>query len=51
VLGPGDLDSDGHNDLVGRDSVGQLWLLPGTTTGYGTRRFIASGFGGYTAAG
>jgi hypothetical protein len=51
VLGPGDLDGDGRNDLVGRDSAGLLWLLPGTSKGYGARRFLGSGFGGYTAAG
>ncbi|HYI52894.1 MAG TPA: VCBS repeat-containing protein, partial [Microlunatus sp.] len=51
VLGPGDLDGDGRSDLVARDAAGQLWLLPGTKTGHGTRRFIASGFGGYAAAG
>ena len=51
VLGPGDLDGDDRNDLVGRDSAGMLWLLPGTSTGHGARRYLGSGFGGYTAAG
>jgi hypothetical protein len=51
VLGPGDLDGDGRNDLVGRDSAGLLWLLPGTSTGYAARRLLGSGFGSYTAAG
>ena len=51
VIGPGDLDGDGHGDLVGRDASGQLWLLPGTSSGLGPRRFIAAGFAGYKAAG
>jgi hypothetical protein len=51
VIGPGDVDGDGRNDLVVRDSAGTLWLLPGTTTGYANRRLIATGFGGYTLGG
>ena len=35
VLGPGDLSGDGVADLVARDAAGRLWLLPGTSTGYG----------------
>ena len=46
VVGPGDVDGDGRADLVGRDPAGVLWVLPGTATGYGTRRFLAEGFAG-----
>jgi len=51
VIGPGDLDGDGQHDLVARDAGGRLWLLPGTATGYGTRRLIATGFYGYALGG
>ncbi|MCW2762612.1 MAG: N-acetylmuramoyl-L-alanine amidase, family 2, partial [Marmoricola sp.] len=51
VVGPGDVDGDRKNDLVGRDARGTLWLLPGTTNGYGTRRLIATGFSGYSLGG
>ncbi len=51
LIGPGDVDGDGHNDLVARDAAGTLWLLPGSDTGTGTRRLIAAGFGGYSLGG
>ncbi len=51
VIGPGDLDGDRRNDLVVRDGRGTLWLLPGTATGYGDRRLIATGFGSYSLGG
>ena len=51
VLGPGDVDGDKRNDLVVRDALGTLWLLPGTTTGYGPRRLMATGFSGYSLGG
>ncbi len=51
VIGPGDVDGDGLADVVGRDASGTLWLLPGSTRGFVERRFIASGYGGYSLAG
>ena len=48
VIGPGDVDGNGVADLVVRDSAGTLWLLPGTSTGYLERRFLASGYSGYS---
>jgi hypothetical protein len=51
VVGPGDVNGDYVADLVVRDASGTLWLLPGTSNGYGERRFIASGFADYTFIG
>ena len=51
VFGPGDVDGDGRPDLVARDSAGNLWLLPGTESGYAQRRLIGEGFAGYTLGG
>jgi hypothetical protein len=52
VLGAGDLDGDGRPDVLVRTRAdGRLWMLPGTTTGFGPRRFVADGFSGYDLAG
>ncbi len=51
VIGPGDVDGDGVADLVVRDAGGTLWLLPGTSQGYLERRFLASGYAGYSLGG
>ena len=52
VRGLGDLDGDERADLVVRvRGTGDLYLLPGRRTGFGPRRFISSGFGGYDYAG
>ena len=51
VIGPGDISGNGVTDLVARDTDGNLWLLPGTSKGYGERRLMASGFGGYSLGG
>ena len=41
----GDATGDGRPDVVARQSgTGRLWLLPGTSTGFGVRRLIADGF-------
>jgi glycoside hydrolase-like protein/VCBS repeat protein len=43
----GDLDQDGHEDVVARQtSTGQLWFYPGTGTGLAARKQIAGGWGG-----
>ncbi|MBY8882608.1 FG-GAP repeat domain-containing protein [Actinacidiphila acidipaludis] len=50
VAGPGDLDGDGHGDVVARDTGGHLWFIPGHadgTLGTGTRRLIGGGWNAY----
>jgi FG-GAP-like repeat len=45
----GDLNRDGHPDLVARDTAGRLWLFASTGTGgFHARTLIGSGWGGYT---
>ena len=51
VIGPGDVDGNGVNDLVVRDRAGTLRLLPGTSTGYLEPRFLAAGYAGYSLGG
>ena len=52
VIGISDAQLTGHPDLVVREkATGDLWLLPGTPTGFGTRRYLAGGMGGYDLAG
>jgi hypothetical protein len=52
VLGLGDVNGGRRPDLVVREkATGYLWLLPGTSTGFGARRFLAEGFAGYDLAG
>jgi len=44
----GDATGDGRPDVIARESAtGRLWLLPGTKTGFATRRLVADGFAGY----
>ena len=43
----GDLDQDGHEDVVARQSsTGQLWFYPGTGTALGPRKVIGTGWNG-----
>jgi hypothetical protein len=52
VLGVGDAQRNGHADLLLREKAsGDLYLLPGTSTGFGARIYLGSGFGGYDLAG
>lgn len=52
MVGVSDADQDGHADVVVRErATGYLWLLPGTSSGFGPRRFLAEGTGGYDLAG
>ncbi|MFD1212700.1 FG-GAP-like repeat-containing protein [Arthrobacter sp. GCM10027362] len=56
ILGAGDVNRDGRNDLIAVGSDGKAWLYtgPGTGRGHGPRTQIASGWQGYshlTAAG
>ncbi|MEU8529943.1 MULTISPECIES: FG-GAP-like repeat-containing protein [Streptomyces] len=45
LVGAGDVNSDGKNDLVARDGSGNLWLYPGKGTGgVGARKQIGSGW-------
>jgi hypothetical protein len=44
----GDLNRDGHPDLVARDTAGRLWLFAGTGAGrFRARALIGTGWGGY----
>jgi hypothetical protein len=44
----GDVDGDGRADLVARTREnGDLWLLPGSRSGFSERRLIGAGFDGY----
>ncbi|MEP9364216.1 FG-GAP-like repeat-containing protein [Nocardioides sp. CN2-186] len=52
VVGISDEGLTGHPDLVVREKkTGYLWLVPGTNSGFGARRFLAEGMGGYDLAG
>ena len=44
VVRAGDLNRDGKEDIVARQSNGDLWFHPGTGTGVGTRKKLATGW-------
>jgi hypothetical protein len=43
----GDLNRDGREDVVARQTNGDLWLYPGTGSGLGARKKIATKWSGY----
>ncbi|WP_256105645.1 trypsin-like serine protease [Streptomyces sp. ODS05-4] len=46
MAAPGDVNGDGHGDLVARDSAGKLWLYPSKGNGgYLSRVALGSGWG------
>ncbi len=51
VIGPGEVSGNEVADMVARDADGTLWLLPGTTRGFGERRFLTGGYAGYSLIG
>lgn len=52
VIGISDIQLTGHPDLVVRaKKSGYLWLIPGTDSGFGDRRFLGQGMGAYDLAG
>lgn len=52
VIGVGAIDNAGHPDLLVREkATGYLYLIPGTTTGFGSRRFLAEGLNAYDLVG
>jgi len=52
VIGAGDVNGDGHPDLLVRQRTsGTLWLIPGRTNGVGARVLVAPGFKSYRLGG
>ncbi|NHC23766.1 hypothetical protein G6553_11360 [Nocardioides sp. IC4_145] len=52
LVGVSDVQLTGHADVIARSKAdGKLWLLPGTTTGFGARRLIGEGAGAYDLVG
>lgn len=45
VVGPGDLNSDGHADVIARDTGGDLWLIAGVSGGAITGKPVLIGGG------
>jgi hypothetical protein len=47
LVGVGDFNRDGHVDLIARHgATGDLWLYPGTGTGFGARVRIGTAWNG-----
>ncbi len=44
LMSAGDLDGNRVPDLVARDSAGNLWLYPRSTTGWQARRLLGTGW-------
>ncbi|WP_250028959.1 glycoside hydrolase domain-containing protein [Paractinoplanes maris] len=44
VIRPGDLNRDGREDVIARQTNGDLWFHPGTATGLGQRRLLTRGW-------
>ncbi|MFS3128170.1 FG-GAP-like repeat-containing protein [Nocardioides sp. Bht2] len=52
VTSPGDVDGNGRPDLVAVErKTGHLYLLPGTSSGFGTRVYLGQGYGGFDRIG
>jgi hypothetical protein len=52
LVAVGDLTGDGRPDLVARSrATGRLWLLPGSSRGFVSRRTFATGMGRFDLAG
>ena len=52
LLAGGDLNGDRRQDLLTREArTGRLWMLPGTGTGFGSRRLVADGMSRFDLAG
>ncbi|WP_225849938.1 VCBS repeat-containing protein [Streptomyces sp. HPF1205] len=48
LLGPGDLNADGHSDVLARDGSGVLWLISGRgDVSFYNRVKVGPGWGGY----
>jgi FG-GAP-like repeat/FG-GAP repeat len=49
LFGPGDLNGDGHSDILARDTSGVLWDITGQGNGYFYGRAkVGAGWGGYS---
>ncbi|WP_159039724.1 FG-GAP-like repeat-containing protein [Streptomyces sp. TP-A0356] len=49
LVSVGDLNRDGHDDLIARDASGELWMYPGTGRGgFGSRVALGGGWNTYT---
>jgi hypothetical protein len=52
LVSVGDVNGDRRQDLLAREtSTGRLWLLPGTSSGFGDRRLVAEGLGRFDLVG
>lgn len=50
LLGAGDFDGDGHQDVMARDTAGLLWLFPGDGSGHiSAGREIGSNWGAFSS--